>query len=158
MGKESETTRPMKGASLSDASSADERARRFVLQGLTPEVAGWLARFQPRGSRREAWPQVAEFVATRRGPSAKRSRAESYVWALTALSTWGLDRGLELSAEVLLHPDTVRSFPRPRSARVPEDREIILRRIGPQLTRRAPWPPAPNALKPRGIAPPYSLS
>src|SRR5438105_1631795 len=82
-------------------------ARDFIAAGLTPDVANWLARFQPKGSRRDAWPLVGHFVVSSIVALAPTGRpgAESFAWALTALAAWGVERGLEIDAEVLLHPD-----------------------------------------------------
>jgi hypothetical protein len=61
--------------------------------------------------------------------------------------------------EVLLHPDNVELFcssgVKDGSANTARS---ILRRIGPLLTRRAPWQRAPERLKHRAIAAPYSPS
>jgi hypothetical protein len=110
--------------------------------------------------RREAWPIVGPFVVAALVELAPQGRpqAESYAWALTGLACWGLKRGLIIDAEVLLHPDTVELYSTGKhlSVKSQNTARSILRRIGPRLTKKAPWQPTPKALKPLGIAPPYS--
>jgi hypothetical protein len=136
-------------------------ALALVAGGLDPEVAEWLAKYQPRGSRREMWPFVRAFVVSSIMSlrPLRRPTAESYAWALTGLAVWGLDHNLQIDPEVLLHPDNVELFCTSALTEGSQNTaRSILRRIGPLLTRRAPWHRAPERLTHRTIAPPYSPS
>ncbi|MEX1263834.1 MAG: hypothetical protein WEE66_07860 [Actinomycetota bacterium] len=134
-------------------------AQTFIVEGLDPEIAEWLAKYQPKGARRDAWPLVRVFVVSSIVSlrPLHRPTAESYAWALTGLAAWGLRHYLDVDPEILLHPDNVELF---CTSGVKEGSQntarSILRRIGPLLTRRAPWQRAPERLRHRTIAPPYS--
>jgi hypothetical protein len=135
------------------------RALAFIADGLTPEIAEWLAKYQPKGARRDAWPVVRTFVESSIVSLRPlgRSMAESYAWALTGLAAWGLEHYLEIDPEVLLHPENVEVFCTSAVAEGSQNTaRSILRKIGPRLTRNAPWRQAPESLKHRTIAPPYS--
>jgi hypothetical protein len=134
-------------------------AQVFIADGLTPEIAEWLAKYQPKGARRDGWPVVRTFVVSSIVSLSplRRPTAESYAWALTGLAAWGLAHYLEIDPEVLLHPENVEVF---CTSAVGEGSQntarSILRKIGPRLTRNAPWQQAPGRLKHRTIAPPYT--
>jgi hypothetical protein len=77
---------------------------------------------------------------------------------LQRLSEWATAEGMALDREIILDPDTVERFV---SVALAEDRSAatyraVLRRVGPLLTRRAPWEPRPTAVARRPLAPPYS--
>jgi hypothetical protein len=77
---------------------------------------------------------------------------------LYRLSRWAAKEGLALDREVILDPATVERFCQIELA---HDRSRAtfrsdLRRMGPQLTRRAPWEPRPAAMAVRMVAMPYS--
>jgi hypothetical protein len=77
---------------------------------------------------------------------------------LQRLSDWATAEGMALDREVILDPDTVERFV---TVALVDDRSsatyrAVLRRVGPLLTRRAPWEPRPTAIARRQLAPPYS--
>ncbi|MFZ2055868.1 MAG: hypothetical protein WAV54_00460 [Acidimicrobiales bacterium] len=79
---------------------------------------------------------------------------------LLRLSSWATSQGLPLEREAVLDPDTVERFCQLALA---NDRSRAtfrsdLRRMGPLLTRLAPWQPRPAAMATRNVAPPYSCS
>jgi hypothetical protein len=77
---------------------------------------------------------------------------------LARLASWAVGEGLPLDAEVVLDPDTVERF---IAVGLADDRSratyrSVLRRVGPRLTRRAPWQPRPATVARRQVAPPYT--
>ncbi len=76
---------------------------------------------------------------------------------LLRLSQWATGEGIPLDRERILDPDTVERFVvhglgNERSA---STYRAVLRRVGPLLTKRAPWEPRPAAIPRRQLAPPY---
>ena len=142
-----------------DGAGAGAHFGELVAGGLEPEIANWLAHFLPRKARRDVWPIVRPFVISSMlilRPTGI-STAGNYVWSLMGIAIWGLGQGLPLDPEVLLTPDNVELY---CSTAVPaKSRPSVrstLRRIGPRLTRRAPWPPRAEPLRARIVAPPYT--
>ena len=77
---------------------------------------------------------------------------------LRRLSDWATGEGLPLDREVILDPDTVERF---IVVGLAKDRSratyrAALRRVGPLLTKRAPWEPRPAAVARRQVAQPYT--
>lgn len=79
---------------------------------------------------------------------------------LARISAWAAGEGLPLDVEVVLDPDTVERFIAVGMDGDPSRAtyRAVLRRVGPQLTRRAPWQPRPAAVARRQVAPPYSVA
>src|SRR5665213_2879601 len=76
------------------------------------------------------------------------------------LAAWALGEGIALDAELLLDPDTVERFVT-QGLNGDHSRatyRAVLRRIGPLLTRRAPWEPRPALMARRQVARPYTTS
>jgi hypothetical protein len=76
---------------------------------------------------------------------------------LLRLAQWATGEGIALDRELILDPDTVERFVvqglvNERSA---STYRAVLRRVGPLLTRRAPWEPRPVAIPRRQLASPY---
>jgi hypothetical protein len=76
---------------------------------------------------------------------------------LLRLTQWATAQGMALDREVILDPDAVERF----VASLAEERSAatyraVLRRVGPLLTKRAPWEPRAQAIPRRQLAPPYS--
>ena len=79
---------------------------------------------------------------------------------LLRLSLWATGEGLTLDREVILDPSTVERF---AEVALASDRSratyrAVLRRVGPLLTKRAPWEPRPTSLARRQVAPPYTAT
>jgi hypothetical protein len=132
---------------------------RLVAGGLRPEIAAWYGGYLPNGPRRVAWPLIEGFVTSailKLRPETP-STAQLCVWALVSIGTWGVEHEVTIDPEVLLHPDTVERFcltaVRPKARRTMRS---TLRRIGPQLTRRAPWVPRQEPIRYPGLAAPYT--
>jgi hypothetical protein len=71
---------------------------------------------------------------------------------------WSVTEGIPLDRELILDLDTVERFV---EAGLATDRSratyrSILRRIGPLLTKTAPWQPRPVTVARRALAPPYT--
>jgi hypothetical protein len=107
------------------------------------------------------WRAVRPFVVD----SAERLALDGSAGALRAmrvlarLAAWAVGEGLPLDAEVVLDPDTVERF---IAVGLADDRSratyrAVLRRIGPLLTKRAPWEARPATVARRQVAPPYGL-
>jgi hypothetical protein len=77
---------------------------------------------------------------------------------LARITSWAITEGLPLDVEVVLDPDTVERFIAVGLAGDPSRStyRAVLRRIGPRLTKRAPWQPRPAPVARRQVAPPYS--
>ena len=85
-------------------------------------------------------------------PGAARTRR-----VLRRLTEWATAEGMALDRELILDPDTVERF---CAVALKHDRSRAtyraeLRRVGPLLTRNAPWEPRPTTLARRQVAPPY---
>jgi hypothetical protein len=85
------------------------------------------------------------------GSSDQRTRRQ-----LLRLTQWATAEGMALDREVILDPDAVERF----IASLAEERSAathraVLRRVGPLLTKRAPWEPRAQAIPRRQLAPPY---
>ena len=107
------------------------------------DAVRWIPHYQPRDIDRTVWQAVRPFLlvcldslALGRGPGAQR-----VVRVLTKLAGWAVGEGLPLDVEVVLDPDTVERFV---AVGLADDRSratyrAVLRRIGPKLTKTAPW-------------------
>jgi hypothetical protein len=119
-----------------------------------------LGGYQPLGIEPASWIEVRAFVAD----SAQRlgldggAGALRVVRVLGRLAAWAAGEGLPLNAEVVLDPDTVERFV---AVGLADDRSratyrATLRRVGPLLTKRAPWEAKPATVARRQVAVPYS--
>ncbi|MBV8295966.1 MAG: site-specific integrase, partial [Acidimicrobiia bacterium] len=79
---------------------------------------------------------------------------------LARLAAWAVGEGLPLDAELVLDPDVVERFIAVGIADDPSRATYrsVLRRIGPRLTRRAPWEARPGTVAVRKVAVPYTTS
>jgi hypothetical protein len=71
---------------------------------------------------------------------------------------WSVAEGIPLDRELILDPDTVERFVEVGLAtdRSRATYRSVLRRIGPLLTKSAPWQPRPVTVARRALAPPYT--
>jgi hypothetical protein len=125
-------------------------------------AAEWLNTYRPHRLEVGTWAAVRPFVLDcvvrlelDGGPGALR-----VVRVLARLAAWGLGEGLTLEAEVVLDPDTVERFV---AMGLSDDRSrptyrAVLRRVGPLLTKKAPWEPRPASVARRQVALPYTTS
>jgi len=121
----------------------------------------WLGSYRPADVDPVMWDSVRPFVrdcVSRLGLNQDSSSAWRVVRELARLAAWAVGEGLPLDVEVVLDPDTVERFV---TVGLADDSSratyrSVLRRVGPKLTRRAPWQPEPVALSRRQVATPYS--
>jgi hypothetical protein len=129
-------------------------------EGHPRRGSDWLALYQPRRIDSATWGVVRPFVAA----SADRlgldsgAGAQRVVRVLARLAAWAMGEGLALDVEVVLDPDTVERFV---AVGLADDRSratyrATLRRIGPLLTRRAPWEARRPSVAHRNVALPYT--
>lgn len=121
-----------------------------------------LSNYQPTVISEREWEAVSDFVVgnlTRvrgMGPDPLRQALR----ALCRHSVWCVKQGMKLDVELVLHPDTVDRFVVVHEGLL---RESVLsrlrddlRRLGPALTTRAPWPPREKTLKRASLSVPYT--
>jgi hypothetical protein len=131
-----------------------------VAEGQPRAVPDRLDGYRPRRVDPATWAVVQPFVvaaADRLGLDGGAG-AQRTVRVLTRLAAWTVGEGLPLDLEVVLDPDTVERFV---AVGLADDRSratyrATLRRVGPLLTRRAPWEAKPVPLAQRHVAIPYT--
>ena len=113
-----------------------------------PRCFTWVGGYRPQKLDRSTWVTVKPFVATCAEELALDGGAASLrkIRVLARLAGWALGEGLPLDVEVVLDPDTVERF---IASGVDHDRSQAtyrseLRRLGPLLTRHAPWEARPR--------------
>jgi hypothetical protein len=121
---------------------------------------GWLASYRPMRMDPQVWSAVQPFVIACADRLCLDAGAGSIrvVRVLAQLSVWAVGEGLPLDADVVLDPDTVERFV---AVGIADDRSratyrAVLRRVGPVLTKKAPWEARPATVARRKIALPYS--
>ncbi|HEX6395664.1 MAG TPA: hypothetical protein VFZ97_19700 [Acidimicrobiales bacterium] len=125
------------------------------------DAIDWLASYQPLEIDPARWDDVRGFVwdcVQRLGWDSDSAAAWRALRELARISSWAVGEGLPLDIEVVLDPDTVERFIAVGLAGNPSRATYrgVLRRIGPRLTRRAPWQPRPAAAARRQVALPYT--
>jgi hypothetical protein len=138
--------------SSSSSRGAGHRSLRPVdldwVEGYTPEIVSevlWESKL-----RDFVVPAVIELAPTGCDP---RGSAR----ALIRLVTWCLDQGIELNRELVLHPDNVERFVLSLpGGSIRATCRGLLRRMGPALTRTAPWGPRPTPIPASRRPPSYS--
>jgi len=83
---------------------------------------------------------------------------EQFARVLTLISVWCLEQGIDLNVEKVLDPDTVERFFALGLRDLPSrgTYRTVLRRLGRELTKAAPWEPRPEPAPRRKIRPPYT--
>jgi hypothetical protein len=121
----------------------------------------WLDAYQPKRIDRDVWLDVRSFVLNCAAELGLRDGASAHriVRVMASLAAWALVEGLPLDVEVVLDPDTVERFVKVGLA---DDRSwatyrAVLRRVGPRLTRRAPWEARAATFARRQVAIPYTV-
>lgn len=120
-----------------------------------------LGRYSPTSIPADLWlSQLRELIlsAVLRLDPPSPAVAIRFARLLARIATWAISESLPLDWEIVLDPDTVERFVTslPVGARSRATYRADLRRIGPALTRRAPWPPPPAVLPRRAAPHPYS--
>jgi hypothetical protein len=140
----------------------NDGTRRARLPGAIPACGDRVANFRPRGADEAAWRVIQPFVlgCVRQLPCVGWSSTTRTLRVLSRLATWALGEGMALDAELLLDPDTVERFVTQGLTGDPSRATYrsVLRRIGPLLTKSAPWEPRPLPTARRQVAPPYTRS
>jgi hypothetical protein len=123
----------------------------------------WLAAYRPEevdparheDVRRFVWDCVRQLGCDRDLDGSAEWRV---LRELARIASWAVSQDLPLDVEVVLDPDTVERFIAVGLAGYPSRAtyRAVLRRVGPRLTKRAPWQPRPTTVARRQVAPPYS--
>jgi len=126
-----------------------------------PGVAAWAESYRPRLSAGELWDDpIRDFAldALRLARPTSVHAASDQMVVLRRLAAWCRIEGIPLHVESVLDPDTVERFVTLGMAKGPAQGTYrsLLRRLGPALTRRAPWEPRPKPVSRRHIAAPYT--
>ena len=134
-----------------------------VMPACSAEVAAWIEGYRPQHIEAAVWePELRPFVvgALLEGRPSGLSAARLEALALSRLVVWCINRGIPLDVESVLDPDTVERFV--TTAAIPDRSRAVyrsaLRRLGPVVTRRAPWEPRPAVLRRRSVAAPYTAA
>ncbi|MDQ6947046.1 MAG: hypothetical protein M3256_12470 [Actinomycetota bacterium] len=135
--------------------------KRTGAQRRSPADLEWLDSYRPQRIGGDVWLAVRPFVVDGAvtlglddGAGARR-----VVRVLAQLGAWAVAEGLPLDVEVVLDPDTVERFV---AVGLADDRSratyrAVLRRVGPRLTRRAPWEARAATVARRQVAVPYTV-
>lgn len=120
----------------------------------------WLSSYRPSEVHPEHWDEVRRFVwdcVCKLGWNADSS-SWRVLRELARITSWAAGEGLPLDVEVVLDPETVERFIAVGLAGDPSRAtyRAVLRRVGPTLTRRAPWQQRPAPVARRHVAAPYT--
>lgn len=135
---------------------------RALAQAEGPvEVLAYIDRWRPARLDALAWDPIADFVrqAVRllRPPTTKNAQYE--LWTIAPFVAWAASIGTPLDRELVFTPDLVGRYCESHVRATPGTARSIrahLTRVGPQLTRRAPWPPVRQRIPRSHLQPPYS--
>ena len=134
--------------------------RRARSSGANCESWARVPSFRPRGIDEATWRTLRPFVlgCISQLPVAGWSSTTRTLRVLSRLAAWAVAEGMALDAESLLDPDTVERFVTQGLSGDPSRAtyRAVLRRIGPLLTRTAPWEPRPKPMSRRQVARPYT--
>jgi integrase len=119
-----------------------------------------IASYRPRGLHPAECEAIRPFVTECAGrlPVAGWPSTTRALRVLSELVAWAVSEGMTLDPESILDPDTVERFVT-QGLHADTSRATyrsVLRRIGPLLTRKAPWEPRPARLARRQVAQPYT--
>jgi hypothetical protein len=137
-----------------------EVTRRAPDRVANEEIALRVASYRPRTIEEPLWVAVRPFVLSCASALpldgwASRTRT---LRVLAQIGLWAMGEGIALDREVVFDPDTVERFvaaSRGSDASRATYR-AVLRRIGPLLTRKAPWEPRTAPVSRRQVAVPYT--
>jgi hypothetical protein len=137
-----------------------DRTRRARDDGASEDFRLRIASYHPRGLHPRECEAIRPFVTECAGrlPIAGWSSTTRTLRALSHLVAWAVSEGMALDPESIFDPDTVERFV--TQGLISETSRAtyrsVLRRIGPLLTRKAPWEPRPATLARRQVAQPYT--
>ncbi len=124
----------------------------------------WLDAYLPRAVDVAIWDsEVGEFVRAQLPRlDCDISTARAFTRVMAMLGVWCVQQGIPLDVETVFDPDTCARFIEASDGLL-TDRSLsayrgFLRRLGPALTKHAPWEPRPMPLDRIALPPPYSES
>jgi hypothetical protein len=109
----------------------------------------------------QAWPTIQGFcrdIAIRMHPSTINV-AHRLLWTVAPFVAWTRSVGIQLDVEHVFTPDNVERYcALIVDGTIGTQRTVrdTLRRIGPRVTRKAPWPPKPRSYGRTPVAKPYN--
>lgn len=124
------------------------------------EVEERIQAYRPQTLDEATWGRIRPFVleSIHRLPQKGWPVAIRTLRVLTQLTSWALQEGIALDAELIFDPDTIERFVvdglAENSSRATYRAD--LRRVAPLLTKNAPWEPRTTPLPRRSVALPYS--
>jgi len=134
--------------------------RRAPDWGANDEIALRVASYRPRTIDEALWEAVRPFVlsCTSELPLSGWASATRTLRVLVQVALWARGEGIALDRELVFDPDTVERFvaASPGSDASRATYRALLRRIGPLLTRKAPWEPRRPPVSRRQVAAPYT--
>jgi hypothetical protein len=135
--------------------------RRALDPGVNEEIALRVVSYRPRAVGEPEWQAIRPFVVTcaLELPLVGWAGTTRVLRVLAQIALWAAGEGIALDREVVLDPDTVERFvgASPGSDTSRATYRAVLRRIGPLLTRKAPWEPRKAQVSRRQVAAPYAL-
>lgn len=140
-------------------------AARLVLvgEGLSEEIARRIEGYVPRDITASVWTKTLRpFVipALRASKPVGLAEMERNARVLTLIAAWCVKQGIPLDIEPVLDPDTVERFCSAGLKKTPSrgSYRATLRKLGRELTKKAPWEPRPEPMPARKVAPPYTAA
>jgi hypothetical protein len=134
--------------------------RRALDWGANEEVALRVASYRPRAIDESLWAAIQPFVLSCASelPLAGWASATRTLRVLVQVALWARGEGIALDRELVFDPDTIERFVAvsPGSDASRATYRAVLRRIGPLLTRKAPWEPRRPPVSRRQVAAPYT--
>ena len=133
-----------------------QSTRRAPDWGGHEEIALRVSSDRPRAIDDSLWASIRPFVLVCASalPLDGWASATRTLRVIAQIALWAVGEGIALDQEVIFDPDTVERFVA-SSAGSDASRSTyraVLRRIGPLLTRNAPWEPRPTPLSRRHVA------
>jgi hypothetical protein len=134
--------------------------RRAPDRGANEEIALRVASYRPLAIDEPLWKALQPFVVgcASQLPLGGWASGTRTLRVLAQIARWAVAEGIALDQEVIFDPDTVERFVSTLSGSDASRStyRAVLRRIGPLLTRRAPWEPRAAPLSRRHVAVPYT--
>jgi hypothetical protein len=157
---EKDQTRRSPGGSTGRAKGPAAARLVVVGEGLTEEIARRIDGYAPRDIATSVWSKTLRpFVipALRASKPVGLAQMERNARVLTLIAAWCAKQGIALDIEQVLDPDTVERFCSTGLKKTPSrgSYRATLRKLGRELTTKAPWEPRPEPMPARKVAPPY---
>ena len=134
--------------------------RRGPHRVASEEIALRVSSYRPRTIDETLWAAIQPFVLNCASelPLAGWASATRTLRVLVQVALWARGEGIALDRELVFDPDTVERLVAvsPGSDASRATYRAVLRRIGPLLTRKAPWEPRKAPVSRRQVAAPYT--